>query len=102
MSFSTILALRTTDSVIVSMHFVQPEPNLPLRLFVLQQNSTFLIWQWNATLLRWSFVSRGLLPRLKSMSKVSRSCLFEPRIASDRIDQRIVFCCLLFCIRNEW
>lgn len=62
--FSDILALRTTDSVIIALQFLTSHTpdGLVLRLLIVQRNGTFLIWCWVPQVYMWQYVSRGVLP----------------------------------------
>lgn len=68
--FPSVLALPTTDSLIVDMHFItlkrpssagKTASNI-VRLMVVQRNGTFLVWEWKRTVWKWLYVSRGVLP----------------------------------------
>lgn len=78
-----LLALRTVDSVIIGLHFIPPLSGggggggkdagasvavpTPLRLLVVQQNATYLLWEYGlattgANGSAWQYVARGNLP----------------------------------------
>jgi hypothetical protein len=77
---TTVLALKTSGSTIIAMHFLHKESKARgkrpsrkvLRLLVLQRNGTFLVWEWRRTHKRgdtgaassykWLFVARVTLP----------------------------------------
>jgi hypothetical protein len=105
-NFPTLLALPTTDSVIVAMQFLHLTPERKkrsstlsarkiLRLLVVQRNGTFLLWEWRRARKRgakegaldapsyykWVYMARGLLPRTAPQQKGSQQASRRIRAA---------------------
>ena len=72
-NFPSVLALPTTDSVIVALHVIA-SPGVPVRLLVIQRNGTFLVWEWNNNKdYKWAYKARGVLPYPGSSTGLSKA-----------------------------
>jgi hypothetical protein len=105
-NFPALLALPTTDSVIVAMQFLHFTPERKkrsstlsarkiLRLLVVQRNGTFLLWEWRRARKRrakegaqdvpsyykWVYMARGFLPRTAPQQKGSQQASRRIRAA---------------------
>ena len=81
--FPDILALRTTDSVIIAMEIlsIDSADEKVLRLLIVQRNGTFLIWRWVPQVLMWQYVSRGVLPTTPTQASRGQLDHFLPLLS---------------------